>query len=107
MPFVFTPLQLGGKDPHGACYTPAPLSKNSTHDCSENSRMNRKLNRQVYRKPLVLIPLALLVLITACQSDKTVNKTATNSKATPTVASTPNEFAAARASFEKNCKVCH
>jgi mono/diheme cytochrome c family protein len=69
--------------------------------------MNRKLNRQVYRKPLVLIPLALLVLITACQSDKTVNKTATNSKATPTVASTPDEFAAARASFEKNCKVCH
>jgi mono/diheme cytochrome c family protein len=69
--------------------------------------MNRKMNRQVYRKPLVLIPLALLVLITACQSDKTVNKPTTNSKATPTVASTPDEFAAARASFEKNCKVCH
>jgi mono/diheme cytochrome c family protein len=69
--------------------------------------MNRKLNRQMYRKPLVLIPLALLVLITACQSDKTVNRTATKSKATPTVASTPDEFAAARASFEKNCKVCH
>jgi mono/diheme cytochrome c family protein len=69
--------------------------------------MNRTLNRQVYRKPLVLIPLALLVLITACQSDKTVNRTAINSKATPTVASTPDEFAAARASFEKNCKVCH
>jgi len=63
------------------------------------------MNRQVYRKLLVLIPLALLVLITACQSGKTVNKA--NSNATPTVASTPDEFAAATVCYEKNCKLCH
>ena len=65
--------------------------------------MNRKLNRQTFG----LISAALLVLITACQSGKTVNKTTGNSNAVPTVASTPDEFAAVRATYEKNCKLCH
>jgi len=43
--------------------------------------------------------------MTSCQKDLTANKS--NSNATPTVASTPDEFAAARVSYEKNCKVCH
>jgi cytochrome c551 len=59
------------------------------------------------RKILVLIALALLVLIAACHKDTTVNQPTANSKTTPTVASTPDEFAAAHASYEKNCKLCH
>ena len=57
------------------------------------------------RKSLALMPAALLLLTAACQADKTVN-TPANTNPTP-VASTPDQFAAARASYEKNCKLCH
>ena len=56
------------------------------------------------RSSLALIPAALLLLTGACQADKTVNTPANNN---PAVQSTPDQFAAARASFEKNCKLCH
>jgi mono/diheme cytochrome c family protein len=57
------------------------------------------------RTTVVLIPVALLVLMTACQKDMTANKS--NRNATPTVAATPDEFAAVRVTYEKNCKLCH
>jgi len=57
------------------------------------------------RKSLALMPAALLLMMAACQTGKTVNRPAANN--TPAAASTPDEFAAARASYEKNCKLCH
>lgn len=65
------------------------------------------MNRKMYRKPLVLIPFALVVLMVACQADKTVNSPPANNNVTPYPSSTPDQFAAARATFEKNCKLCH
>src|SRR6266487_2982644 len=56
------------------------------------------------RKSLALIPTALL-LLAACQADKTVN-TPANKDPSP-AASTPDQFAVARSSYEKNCKLCH
>jgi|ERR1700686_1609570 len=58
------------------------------------------------RKSLALMPFALLLLMAACQTDKTVNTTQANNNA-PAVTSTPDQFAAARAAYEKNCKLCH
>ena len=58
------------------------------------------------RQALVLIPAALVILMTACQSGKTVG-TPTPTNATPPASSTPDQFAAARVSYEKNCKLCH
>ena len=59
------------------------------------------------RNPLVLISFCLLVLMAACQADKTVNAPAANDNPTPTASSTPDQFAATRASYEQNCKLCH
>lgn len=58
------------------------------------------------RKSLALMPAALLLLMTACQTDQTGN-TGTANKTPAPVASTPDPFAATRASFEKDCKLCH
>ena len=57
-------------------------------------------------KPLVLVPAALFVFMAGCQTDKTGNPPATINKTAP-APSTPDQFAAARASFDKNCKLCH
>jgi len=57
------------------------------------------------RLSLVLILIALL-LMTACQSGKTVS-TANTNNGSPVANSTPDQFAGARASYEKNCKLCH
>jgi mono/diheme cytochrome c family protein len=57
------------------------------------------------RQLLVLIPVALL-LLTGCQADKTANTPNANSNAS-TAKSTRDEFAATRALYEKNCKLCH
>ncbi len=57
------------------------------------------------RLSLALIPIALL-LVTACRTDRTLSTpNAKNSSAAAN--STPDQFAAARASYEKNCKLCH
>ena len=58
------------------------------------------------RKLLALLPAALLLTMTACQTDKT-GKTPDANKTPATAASTPDQFAPMRASFEKNCKSCH
>ena len=58
------------------------------------------------RKSFALMPAALLLLMTACQTDKT-GSTGTASKTPPPPASTPDQFAPMRASYEKNCKLCH
>ena len=71
--------------------------KNSILDYSENSRMKRQ--------SLVLITAALL-LMTACQTSTTVNTPNTNNNSA-TAKSTPDQFAASRATYEKNCKLCH
>ena len=58
------------------------------------------------RNVVLLITAGLLLpLSTACQKDNAANKAITN--VAPTAASTPDEFVAARASFDKNCKTCH
>jgi mono/diheme cytochrome c family protein len=57
------------------------------------------------RLSFVLIPAALLVL-TACQTDKPVSTPTANNTPAP-ASSTPDQFAAARTSYEKNCKLCH
>jgi mono/diheme cytochrome c family protein len=57
------------------------------------------------RKSLALASAALLLLMAACETDKTVNTPP--SKTPALVASTPDQFAAARTSYEKNCKLCH
>jgi cytochrome c551 len=58
-------------------------------------------------KSLALMSTALLLLlVAACQTDKTVNTTPANKTPAPGT-STPDQFAAARASYEKNCKLCH
>ena len=58
------------------------------------------------RKSLALMPAALLLLMAACQTNKTGN--APNANKTPGLAaSTPDPFAATRVSYEKNCKLCH
>jgi len=45
--------------------------------------------------------------MTACQADKTVNGPPANNNAAPASSSTPDQFAATRISYEKNCKLCH
>jgi cytochrome c551 len=62
------------------------------------------------RQTLALIPAVLLLVITACQTGKTGNTPTANNNPAPSAATataTPDQFAAARASFEKNCKLCH
>jgi len=71
--------------------------KNLIFDYSENSRMKRQ--------SLVLITVALL-LMTACQTSTTVSTPSANNNSA-TTKSTPDQFAAARALYEKNCKLCH
>jgi cytochrome c551 len=58
------------------------------------------------RQTLVLATAALLVFMAGCQTDKTGNSPTTTNKTTPAT-STPDQFAAARASYEKSCKLCH
>jgi mono/diheme cytochrome c family protein len=57
-------------------------------------------------KTLVLLPAALLFFMAGCQTEKTGDTPNTINKSTPASA-TPDQFAAARASYEKNCKLCH
>src|SRR5882762_1539287 len=72
-------------------------SQNSIDDYLEKSRMKRL--------SLVLIPFALL-LLAACQTDKSASTPNANNSS-PAAQSTPDQFAAVRASYEKNCKLCH
>jgi mono/diheme cytochrome c family protein len=58
------------------------------------------------RKSLALMSAALLLLIAACQIDKTVSTPPANNKPAP-ISPTPDQFAAARTTYEKNCKLCH
>ena len=67
-------------------------------DYSENSRMNRK--------SLALMTAALLMLLAACRTDKTGTTSAAN-KTPATAASMPDQFAPMRATFDKDCKLCH
>jgi len=64
------------------------------------------MNHQINRQTLAIIPVALLFLMTACQKNQPANKANSNAPTT-TASSTPDEFASARGSFDKNCKVCH
>jgi mono/diheme cytochrome c family protein len=57
------------------------------------------------RLSLVLIPIALL-LVAGCQTDKTVSTPNANNSS-PAANSTPDQFAAVRVTYEKNCKLCH
>lgn len=57
------------------------------------------------RLSLGLILFALLWL-GACQTDKSAGTPNANNASAP-AKSTPDQFAAVRASYEKNCKLCH
>lgn len=57
------------------------------------------------RKSLVMSTALLLLVMAACQTDKTVNTAPANNP--PPAVSTPDQFAPVRASYEKNCKLCH
>jgi mono/diheme cytochrome c family protein len=58
------------------------------------------------RRSLALVAVAAFLVATACKTDKTINSpTVNNNRAA--AQSTPDQFAAARVSFEKNCKLCH
>ena len=57
------------------------------------------------RQSLVLITVAFL-LMTACQTSTSVNTPNANNNSA-TAKSTPDQFAAVRASYEKNCQLCH
>jgi mono/diheme cytochrome c family protein len=59
------------------------------------------------RQTLVLIPAALIALTAACQSGKTGSTPTPTNQPTTAASSTPDQFATARASYEKNCKLCH
>jgi len=72
-------------------------SQHAIDDYLEKSRMKRL--------SLVLIPFALLWL-GACQTAKTTSTQSANN-ASPAAQSTPDQFAAVRTSYEKNCKLCH
>jgi mono/diheme cytochrome c family protein len=58
------------------------------------------------RQTLVLIPAVFLLLMAACKTDKTANTPTANNTPAPATP-TPDQFAATRATFEKNCKLCH
>ena|ERR1700682_1069670 len=58
------------------------------------------------RKSLALMSAALLLLLAACQTDKTVSTLPANNGPAP-ISPTPDQFATARASYGKNCKLCH
>ncbi len=49
---------------------------------------------------------AVFVFVAACKKDQTSSNSTTNSNTT-SAQSTPDQFAAARALFDKNCKSCH
>ena len=72
-------------------------SQNSIDDYLEKSRMKRL--------SLGLILFALL-WVGACQTDKSASTPNANNSS-PAAPSTPDQFAAVRASYEKNCKLCH
>jgi mono/diheme cytochrome c family protein len=59
------------------------------------------------RQTLVLVAAAALLFLAACQTDKTVTTPNANNNNSATTKSTPDEFATARVSYEKNCKLCH
>jgi len=57
------------------------------------------------RQRLVLVAVAVFVFAAACKSKQTSTSPTANSNRA--AQSTPDQFAAARATYEKNCKLCH
>jgi mono/diheme cytochrome c family protein len=88
-------LQPENMDRYLACYTAGPFSK-------IQALTTRRILRMKCQSFLVIT--IVLLLLTACQKVM-VPTPANNNSSTST--STPDEFAAARASYEKNCKSCH
>jgi len=88
-------LQPEKMDRYLACYTAGPFSKIQ----ALTTRRILRMKRQSF-----LVIIIVLLLMTACQKVM-VPTPANNNSSTST--STPDEFAAARASYDKNCKSCH
>jgi mono/diheme cytochrome c family protein len=57
-------------------------------------------------KTLMLLAAVVLLAMTACQTRTTTEATPTNNNSANTK-STPDEFATIRASYAKNCQLCH
>jgi len=89
-------LQPEKMDRYLACYTAGPFSKIPALTTRRILRMKRQ--------SFLLITIVLL-LLTACHKNAGTSPTTNNNAAMPNA--TPDEFAAARASYEKNCKSCH
>lgn len=53
-----------------------------------------------------LIAIVAVLLVTGCDRTST-SPNANKANSSPSTAATPDEFAAPRANFVKNCKVCH
>src|ERR1700687_906791 len=78
-------------------YSRCSLGKSAT-TYSENPQMNHRLLIRV--AVAAFLP---ILLVTAC--NKSATPPVANTKAPATA--TPDEFAAARATYDKNCKSCH
>ncbi len=57
------------------------------------------------RQSLVLIAIAVFLLATACKNGQNTNSTVNSNRGS--APATPDQFAAARSVYEKNCKLCH
>ena len=56
---------------------------------------------------LALTCVALSMIVTACTETATPTNTSTTRPAAPSPTATPDELAAARANYAKNCEACH
>ena len=56
---------------------------------------------------LALIAITITLCAAACSNSKTATNGNTKSSTASSVAATPDEFAATRATFAKHCAVCH
>lgn len=59
------------------------------------------------RHIIVLVTLGLFLVATACRNEQTQTLSPSNTNSAARTASTPDPFAAARVTFEKDCKECH
>jgi mono/diheme cytochrome c family protein len=58
-------------------------------------------------RSLLLAAIAAVFLVTACKTESTVNNSGAPTNQTSSQSATPDQFAAARSLYDKNCKLCH
>jgi len=60
----------------------------------------------VIKSQLIIVAILLLALTTACKTNQTSNSS-NGGKSSPAASSSPDQFAAVRPIFEKDCQSCH